>query len=62
MRKGFTVKMAWDCEEGYNNFLVVTNSNYTNQVILYPMIEYSINQKTSADVGMWKIKQLKNQL
>ena len=61
MRKGFTVKMAWDCED-FNNFLVVANFKSINQVINYPMIDYSRDKKNTTDVGMWKIKQLKNQL
>jgi hypothetical protein len=59
MRKGFKVSMAWDCEY-FNNVLVVTNFTFTNQVILYPMIDYSIDKKNSTDVGMWRVKQLKN--
>ena len=58
MRKGFTVRMAWDCF-GTDNFLVVANDNHLNEVVNYPMIKFTMQQKTKTDVGMWRVKQLK---
>ena len=59
MRKGYTVRTAWNCSFG-DKFLVVTNYQFSNSVVNYPMIKYSKIMKTNSDVGMWKIKQLKN--
>ena len=58
MKAGFKVetRSSWY----FDTVLVVTNYHYTNLVVNWPMIKFSMQQKTPADVGMWRIKQLKN--
>jgi hypothetical protein len=58
MRKGFTVKTAWEFGV-FNNCLVVSNYSYSNEIINYPMVGFTMQQKTTSDVGMWRIKTLK---
>jgi hypothetical protein len=58
MKAGFKVKTAWKCGI-FNNSLVVSNYSLTNEIVNYPMVHYSIKQKTTSDVGMWRIKTLK---
>jgi hypothetical protein len=58
MKKGFTVETRicdyWD------KVLVVTNYHYANLVVNWPMVYYGKENRVLEDVGMWKIKQLKN--
>ena len=61
MKAGFIVKMGWGCSFG-DTVIVVTNFTSTNEVINYPFVNYTLAHKIPSDVGMWKIKQLKNQL
>ena len=60
MRKGFTVETRicdyWD------TVLVVTNYQYANLVVNWPMISYGKENRVLEDVGMWRIKKLKKQL
>ena len=58
MRKGFKVETRIF---GFGDtVLVVTNYHFINVVVNWPMISYTQNNKGPEDVGMWKIKQLKN--
>jgi hypothetical protein len=57
MRKGFTVETR-HCDY-WDTVLVVTNYKFSNLVVSWPMIEYTIKDKTPEDVGMWKVKTLK---
>ena len=59
MRKGFTVKMGWNYSFG-DTYLVITNYPLSNQIVCYPMVNYTAAHKRPSDVGIWKIKQLKN--
>ena len=57
MKAGFKVETrvcdSWD------KFLVVTNYHFSNLVVNWPMIKFTKEQATPADVGMWRIKTLK---
>ena len=58
MRKGYTVETV-----GINpdaKVLVVSNYVSTNKVINYRFSNFNKEEITGTDVGMWKIKQLKN--
>ena len=60
MRKGFTVKT-----EGIHpdaKVIVVSNYIHSNIVVNYRFSGFTKEEITGSDVGMWKIKQLKNQL
>ena len=59
MRKGFTVTKGWNCSFG-DTVIVVTNFKSTNEIINYPFVDYTEKMKIPSDVGIWKIKQLKN--
>ena len=59
MRKGYTVRMSWNWSFG-DTVLVVSNMKSVNQVVCFPFVEFNRIEKTASDVGMWKIKQLKN--
>ena len=59
MKKGFTIRMGWNCNYG-DTSLVITNYPSTNEIVCYPMVNYTAAHKSPSDVGMWKIKQLKN--
>ena len=61
MRKGYTVRTAWRCDFG-DTVIVVANVDFSNEVINFPFTKFNRIEKTKTDVGMWKIKQLKNQL
>jgi hypothetical protein len=58
MKAGFKVETRicdyWD------TVLVVSNYPVVNLVVNYPLICYSKNNRNSSDVGMWRVKQLKN--
>jgi hypothetical protein len=57
MKAGFKVETR-HC--GYfDKFLVVTNYQFSNLVVNYPMLRYHKGIKTDSDVGMWRIKTLK---
>jgi hypothetical protein len=58
MKAGFKVETRM-CGFG-DTVLVVTNYKFSNLVINYPMISYTQNNRGPEDVGMWKVKQLKN--
>ena len=59
MRKGYTVRTAWGCSFG-DTVLVVSNICVLNVIINYPFVKYNKEDRKVIDVGMWKIKQLKN--
>ena len=61
MRKGYTVRTAWECSFG-DTVIVVANYAFKNEVVCYPMVNWPLVIRSSADIGMWKVKQLKNQL
>jgi hypothetical protein len=58
MRKGFTVRMGWNCGFG-DTSLVITNYPFANQIVCYPMVNYILANRIPSDVGMWRIKILK---
>jgi hypothetical protein len=60
MKAGFKVFMAWDWgNDGYNKILVVTNYHQENRIWNYPMVFYKKENRSSSDVGMWRVKTLK---
>ena len=61
MKKEYTVRMAWGC--GFDDkVLVISNYTGTNEVVCYSFQDYTENIRDKTEVGMWKLKQLKNQL
>ena len=60
MKAGFKVETRI-CNYG-NTVLVVTNYQYANLVVNWPMINYGKENRVLEDVGMWRIKTLKKQL
>ena len=61
MKKDYTVRTAYEFTQ-YDKVIVVSNFIYSNKIVNYTFTSYGKEDITSSDVGMWKIKQLKNQL
>jgi hypothetical protein len=58
MRKGYTVRTAWECGFG-DKVIVLANLPFSNEVINFPFVKFSKEEKTKTDIGMWRVKQLK---
>jgi hypothetical protein len=58
MRKGYTVRTAWQCSFG-DTIVLVSNIRFTNEVVNYPFVSYNKEDRKRMDVGVWRIKQLK---
>jgi hypothetical protein len=58
MKKGFTVETREFRD--YCEVLVVCNYKLWNLVVNYPFNSYNKEEIKPEDVGMWRIKQLKN--
>jgi hypothetical protein len=58
MRAGFKVETR-HCDF-WDKVLVVTNYDYINLIVNFPMISYPKKNRMLGDVGMWRVKQLKN--
>ena len=58
MKAGYTVETK-RCDY-WDKVLVVTNYHVLNLIINHPLICYPKKNRVATDVGMWKIKQLKN--
>jgi hypothetical protein len=57
MKAGFKVETR-HCDF-WDKVLVVTNYDYINLIVNFPMICYPKKNRVLEDVGMWRIKTLK---
>jgi hypothetical protein len=58
MRKGFTVETQGTHPDA--KVLVVSNYIHSNQVVNYRFSSFTKKEITGTDVGIWRVKQLKN--